>query len=128
MDANNHDEWFLDPGPLSPWIDQFAAELSGQGHTPLTIYGYTSAARHFAMWLNGEAIPVSTIDDNVVRRFASHRCRRPGGRQWQRISPNYALRAKRFATFLQQTGVASASVQYPLPSVSPFPLLDDYQD
>ena len=128
MATNNHDDWFLDPGPLSPWIDKFAADLSVQGHTPLTIYGYTSAARHFAMWLNGEAIPVSAIDDNVVRRFADHRCRCPGGRQWRIISPKYALRAKRFATFLQQEGVASAPVQSLVPSVSPFPLLDDYRE
>jgi len=92
------------------------------------MYGYTAAARHFAMWLNGEAIPISAIDDIVVRRFADHCCRCPGGRQWQRISPYYALRAKRFAIFLQQAGVASASLQSVSPPVSSFPLLDDYQD
>ena len=28
MDANNRNHWFLDPGPLSPWIDEFAADCS----------------------------------------------------------------------------------------------------
>jgi hypothetical protein len=28
MDANNRDRWFVDPGPLSPRIDKFAADLA----------------------------------------------------------------------------------------------------
>jgi site-specific recombinase XerD len=123
MDANNRDRWFLDPGPLSPWIDKFAADLAAQRYTPLTIEGYTASARHFATWLGSAGIPMDAIDDNVVRRFAEHRCRCPGGRQWQSISSNYWRRAKRFCTFLQRAGVARAPVKV----VSPHPLLDDYQ-
>jgi len=128
MDANNRHHWFLDPGPVSAWIDQFPAGLAAQGYTPLTIDGYTASARHFAIWLNGEGIPISAIDDNVVRRFAAHRCRCPGGRQWRKVSPKYAQRAKRLCIFLQQSGVASATVQSVSPLVSRFPRLDDYQD
>lgn len=123
MDANNRDHWFLDPGPLLPWIDEFAADLAAQRYTPLTIDGYTASARHFAAWLGIAGIPIDAIDDNVVRRFAEHRCHCPGGRKWQRVSPNYWRRARRFVVFLQQAGVARA----PLKVVSPFPLLDDYQ-
>jgi len=124
MNGNNRGHWFLDPGPLSPWIDQFASSLAAQRYTPLTIYGYTASARHFARWLAGEAIPINAIDDNVVRRFAEHRCQCPGGRQWQGVSPSYWRRAKRFFIFLQQAGVAPASPR----AVSTFPPLDDYQD
>ena len=81
MDANNRARWFLDSGPLAPWIDKFAAELAAQRYTPLTIAGYTASARHFATWLGSAGIPMDAIDDNVVRRFAEHRCRCPGGRQ-----------------------------------------------
>ncbi|MCI1270649.1 MAG: site-specific integrase [Sphingobium sp.] len=123
MDANNRDRWFLDPGPLLPWIDKFAADLAAQRYTSLTIEGYTASARHFATWLGSAGIPIDAIDDNVVRRFAEHRCRCPGGRQWQSISSNYWRRAKRFCTFLQRAGVARA----PLKVASPHPLLDDYQ-
>jgi len=123
MDANNRDHWFLDPGPLLPWIDEFAADLAAQRYTPLTIDGYTASARHFAAWLGIAGIPIDAIDDNVVRRFAEHRCHCPGGRKWQRVSPNYWRRARRFVVFLQQAGVART----PLKIVSPFPLLDDYQ-
>lgn len=82
MDANNRNHWFLDPGPLSSWIDQFAADLAAQRYTPLTIEGYTASARHFAAWLGSAGISIDVIDDDVVRRFAEHRCRCPGGRQW----------------------------------------------
>ncbi|MDX0524628.1 hypothetical protein GOC82_27635 [Sinorhizobium medicae] len=37
MDANNRNHWFLDPGALSTWIEQFAADLAAQRYTPLTI-------------------------------------------------------------------------------------------
>jgi len=123
MDANNRDRWFLDPGPLSTWIDHFAVDLATQRYTPLTIDGYTTSARHFAAWLGAEAISINAIDDEVVSRFAEHRCRCPGGRQWQSISPNYWRRAKRFCAFLQRAGVARA----PLKVALRHPLLDDYQ-
>lgn len=123
MDADNRDNWFLDPGPLSQWIDQFAAELAAQKYAPLTIGNYTDSARHFSVWLGDAGISIDTIDDDVVRRFAEHQCRCPGGRQWLRVSPKYSRRARRFVGFLQRAGVARP----PLTVASPYPLLDDYQ-
>ncbi|MCP3420141.1 site-specific integrase [Bradyrhizobium brasilense] len=123
MDANNRNHWFLDPGPLSPWIDQFSADLAAQRYTSLTIGNYTDAARHFVVWLGSAGIPIDLIDDDVVRRFAEHRCRCPGGRQWLRVSPKYSRRAGRFVVFLQRVRVARP----PLKVASPYPLLDDYQ-
>jgi site-specific recombinase XerD len=123
MDVNNRGHVFLDPGPLSPWIDHFAADLSVQRYAPLTIEGYTASARHFAAWLGSAGVPIDTIDDDVVHRFAEHRCQCPGGRQWQSVSPDYWRRARRFFVFLQRAGVARA----PLKVASPCPLLDDYQ-
>ncbi|WP_244491081.1 tyrosine-type recombinase/integrase [Paramesorhizobium deserti] len=123
MGANSRNHWFLDPGPLSSWIDQFANELAAQRYTPLTIEGYTASARHFAAWLGSAGISIDVIDDDVVRRFAVHRCRCPGARQWLRISPKYSRRAGKFVVFLQRAGVALP----PLKVVSTYPLLDDYQ-
>lgn len=123
MNANNRNQWFLDPGPLSPWIDQFAADLAAQRYTPLTIEGSTASARHFAAWLGSAGIPIDLVDDDVVRRFAEHRCRCPGTRRWPRISPKYSRRAGQFVAFLQRTGVA----QPPLKVASRYPVLDDYQ-
>ncbi|MDF3854842.1 tyrosine-type recombinase/integrase [Paracoccus sp. P2] len=124
MDANNRNHWFLDPGPLSSWIDQFAADLAAQRYTPLTIEGYTASARHFAAWLGSAGIAIDDIGDDVVRRFAEHRCRCPGGRRWLRVSPKYSRRAGRFVVFLQRKGVARPSVKV----ASSYPLLDDYRN
>lgn len=123
MDANNHDH-FLDPGPLSPWIERFGAELAHQRYTPLTIGGYTAAARHFAAWLFSAGISVDAIDDDVLHRFAGHRCECPGGRRWKCISPKYWRRARRFYTFLQQAGVVRVAPK----AKAAYPLLDDYQN
>src|SRR5690554_995052 len=106
MDANNRNRWFLDPGPLSLWVDQFGADLAAQRYTPLSIGNYTDAARHFAAWVNSVGIRADLIDDDTVRRFAEHRCRCPGARRLHRISPRYSRRAGRFVVFLQQAGVA----------------------
>jgi site-specific recombinase XerD len=123
MGVNNRGHAFLDPGPLSPWIDRFAADLSVQRYAALTIEGYTASARHFAAWLGSAGVPIDTIDDDAVHRFAEHMCQCPGGRQWQRVSPDYWRRARRFFVFLQRAGIARA----PLKVASPYPLLDDYQ-
>jgi len=123
MDANSRNHRFLDPGALSSWIDRFADELAAQRYTPLTIEGYTASARHFAAWLGRAGISIDVIDGDVVRRFAEHRCRCPGGRQWLRISPKYSRRAGRFVVFLQGAGVVCP----PLKIASPYPLLDGYQ-
>ena len=122
MGINICDHMFLNPGTLSPWIDQFAVELAAQRYTALTIEGYTASARHFAAWVDSQAISIGAIDDDVVRRFAGHRCKCPGGRRWQSISPQYGRRAKRFFVFLRRIGVASP----PQEVSSPYPLLDDY--
>jgi hypothetical protein len=65
MGTNNRSQWFLEPGPLSPFIDEFAAELTAQRYSLLTIEGYTASARHFAAWLGGEGISSAAIDDDV---------------------------------------------------------------
>ncbi|WP_247877678.1 tyrosine-type recombinase/integrase [Brucella pituitosa] len=123
MDANNRNHRFLDPGPFSSWIDRFAEELAAQRYAPLTIEGYTASARHFAAWLCKAGISIDVIDDNIVRSFAEHRCRCPGGREWPRISPKYSRRVRRFVFFLQRAGVVCP----PLKIASPYPLLDGYQ-
>ncbi|WP_211236001.1 tyrosine-type recombinase/integrase [Leisingera aquimarina] len=123
MTDQYRNRWFLDPGPVSLWIDQFADELGAQRYSPLTIEGYRASARHFAVWLESTGIPMVSVDDGVVRRFAEHQCQCPGGRRWQHVSPKYARRARRFVVFLQGAGVAPP----PLKAAPEFPLLDDYQ-
>jgi site-specific recombinase XerD len=125
MRDEDHCRWFLNPGPLAPWIDRFSAELVSRHYSRLTISGYTDAARHFAAWMNSTSTPIQLVDADALRHFADHRCECPGGRRWSRISTQYFRRAKRFHTFLQKIGVAPAPV---LSASAPaYPLLDDYQ-
>jgi site-specific recombinase XerD len=123
METNSRKHWFLDPGTLSSRIDQFAADLAAQRYTQLTIGNYTDAARHFAAWLDITGISVDAIDDDVVCRFANHKCGCPGGRQSSHVSKKYARRAGQFVVFLQRAGVTRP----PVPVASPYPLLDKYE-
>ena len=123
MDTQNRNRWFLNPGPVLSWIDQFAAELAAQRYSPLTIDGYRASARHFVVWLEGVCISIDDVDDGVLRRFASHQCRCPGGRRWQHVSQKYARRAGRFVAFLRHAGVAPPAPK----AASEYPLLDEYQ-
>ncbi|MCY1226999.1 hypothetical protein D9M69_294630 [compost metagenome] len=102
-----HNYWFLESGPLSSWIDQFADDLAAQRYTPLTIEGYTASARHFAAWLGSAGSSIDVIDDDVVRRFAGHRCGCPGARQWLRISPKYSRRAGKFVVVSPEYAVVA---------------------
>ena len=95
---------FLDAGVLASSVDAFAASLAAQGHTALVVGDYIRTARHLGHWLTCQGIAPGQVDDRVLLRFAAHRCRCPGGRQWHRISQSYVTRAKRFVAFLQDRG------------------------
>ena len=59
------------------------------------------------------------IDDEVIARFAKHRCRCPGIRQSRYLSAQYVNRARRFVDFLIEEGIAQ-----PTASVSTSPTND----
>ncbi len=65
----------MDAGELTPWVNQFAEELTLLRYSPLTIQGYTDCARHFAAWLAIEKVELGFIDHDILGRFAKHRCR-----------------------------------------------------
>lgn len=90
----------LDAGPLQPLIDVFVAELRARRHTALTASNYENSARHFAGWLCCSRIQLGQVDEDVVQRFAKHRCRCPGARRQKGISSKYARRVRRFIRFL----------------------------
>jgi site-specific recombinase XerD len=104
----------MDAGPLQPLIGTFVAELQARRHTSLTISGYEHSARHFAGWLCRSNIDLSQVDEDVVRRFAGHRCRCPGGRRQDHVSAKYVRRVRRFLRFLAD-GRALATVAAPGP-------------
>jgi site-specific recombinase XerD len=98
----------MDAGRLRPFVDAFVGMLRARRHTPLTVAGYDDSARHFAHWLCRSRIEFSQVDEDVVQRFARHRCRCPGGRRQDRLSRKYVRRVRRFARFLVERGVLTA--------------------
>jgi site-specific recombinase XerD len=98
----------MNAGSLQPLIDAFTAELKDRRHTPLTISGYENSARHFADWLCRRNIDIGHVDEDVIRRFAGHRCRCPGGRRQDRVSVKYVRRVRRFLAFLVDRQVIAA--------------------
>ena len=94
-------EVFLNAGALAPFTEAFRAFLAARGHTALVVSDYIRSARHFGHWLSLEGIARENVDDDVVKRFATHRCRCPGGRRCRRVSRRYAARVRRFVKFLQ---------------------------
>ncbi|WP_027994006.1 tyrosine-type recombinase/integrase [Sinorhizobium meliloti] len=99
----------MDPGKLRPFLEAFTSRLLNLGHTRLTVSGYEASARHFGQWLQSTKFAITEIDDDVVRRFAQHRCRCPGSRQADRLSAKYVNRARRFIGFLVEYGAVTPS-------------------
>jgi len=95
----------MDAGDIGPLVLAFVNHLTGFGHTSLTVAGYEASARHFAHWLTRSRIEVRDVDDEVIQRFAWHRCRCPGIRQQGGLSAKYVKRARRFIEFLAKRGI-----------------------
>jgi integrase/recombinase XerD len=95
----------MDAGDIGPLVVALANHLSALGHTRLTVTGYEASARHFAHWLMRSRIEVGDVDDDVIQRFARHRCRCPGTRLQHRLSAKYVNRTRRFVEFLAERGI-----------------------
>lgn len=95
----------MDAGDLAPLVTEFMAHPRALGHSCLTVSNYEGSARHFACWLIRERRAVGNVDEDVVSRFARHRCRCPGIRRVKGVSEKYARRARRFVDFLGERGI-----------------------
>lgn len=84
-------------------VAAFIDDLRGT-HAPGTLWGYMGAARHFLLWLARRRIPLSSVDDTAVERFARHRCRCPRYRSQALKDPLYISHVRRFVRFLEERG------------------------
>ena len=100
----------LDAGALQTFIDAFVHQLQGERHTALTISNYENSARHFADWLCSSNIQLDQVGEDIILRFAEHRCECPGNRRLASVSPRYVRRVRRFIRFLVHRGVLTAMV------------------
>lgn len=58
-------------------VDDFRRYLCKQGYAEGTIKHYGHSCRHFVVWLGQRQIALANIDDDVVERFAVHKCECP---------------------------------------------------
>jgi integrase/recombinase XerD len=103
----------MDAGDIEPLVAAFVSYLSALGYTGLTGTNYENSARHFAHWLTQSRIDLADVDDDVIRRFARHRCRCPGLRRQDRLSTKYLKRTRRFVQFLAERGIVRRKVTSP---------------
>ena len=91
----------LKPGFLSRHLDVYLETLKGRGYTALTMGSYYDAVCHFSHWSQKWHLSLEDLSDAALTRFARHRCRCPGQRRQQSISPQYARRVRRFVVQLR---------------------------
>jgi integrase/recombinase XerD len=103
----------MDAGDIEPLVAAFVNHLSALGYTGLTATNYENSARHFAHWLTQSHIDVADVDDDVIRRFARHRCRCPGIRRRDRLSIKYVKRTWQFVEFLAERGIVRRKATSP---------------
>ena len=104
-------EWVnIGPDTQDTVAAEFVSHLKGLGHTDLTLTGYRDGARHFCEWLRRSGVAIDAVDDDVVERFARHRCKWSRGRWHNRPSFKYVRRVQRFVRFLTDRGLTRATV------------------
>jgi site-specific recombinase XerD len=108
----------MDAHELTTSLGKFARHLADLGHTPLTVAGYSDGVRHFGEWLHRIGVCPAQIDDDIVARFARHRCRCPGVREHRCLSAKYVIRVRRFVAFLAGEGMITLASPVHAPSVN----------
>jgi integrase/recombinase XerD len=108
----------MDAQELTTPLKKFTSHLRDLGHTPLTVAAYSDSVRHFGAWLSRVEVGPAQIDDQIVARFARHRCRCPGIRKHRRLSVKYITRVRRFVAFLAREGIITPSLSTPTPTVN----------
>jgi site-specific recombinase XerD len=115
----------LKPGFLSCHLESFLRDLERRGYTALTAKGYADSVCHFAHWAQRRHLGVEALSDQELTRFGRHRCRCPGGRRQDSVSPKYVRRVRRFVRYLRAEGLITTAA--PRPSVdTPTPLADEF--
>ena len=91
----------LKPGFLSDHLSVYLESLEGRGYAALTMRGYYDAVCHFSYWAQKCHLTLEDLSDEVLTRFARHRCRCPGQRRQHSISLEYTRRVRRFVVHLR---------------------------
>src|SRR6516225_6857158 len=80
----------------------------GTGSGAFLLHG--SAARRFLTWLERRRIPLTSVDDTAVSRFARHRCRCSRYSPRMLVCPEYVGGVRRFVRFMDIVGIFPSSM------------------
>jgi integrase/recombinase XerD len=122
LDVSNR---FFQPGFLSSHLEMYLQDLRHRGYTPLTVKFYAISVCHFAQWVQTQQLTLEELSDEVLSRFARHRCRCLGGRRNRSVSRKYVKRVERFVRYLREAGLIAAVQPTPLTAALP-PLAEEF--
>jgi site-specific recombinase XerD len=91
-------------GPLVPHLDAFAAVLSGQGYSRLTIKVKIRVISKFSHWLQKRHLLIEGINKSCINKFIRYRIKS------NLLRSGDELALKQFITFLCEEGILSAFV------------------
>lgn len=102
-------------GCFDAHLGDYSKDLSTEGYSPVTWRGHYSEAEHFSCWLRFSRQLGRDIDDDVIERFAQHRCRCPITRKRAKLAEPTGQKhrrrgARRFVGFLRARGVLKPAV------------------
>jgi hypothetical protein len=104
-------------------LEEFATELIASGYAVLSARDYVRSAAHLGRWMDAGGIDLDQLRDEVIGRFARHRCGCSGSsRHGRRPSQRYVARAERFVRHLRSRGRVSAGTEG-RPRAVPAPLV-----
>ena len=98
----------MNPGPVAPYLEGFAAQMASVGHTSFTINGYLSSAIHFGGWVEASGLNFADVNEETIKAFGAHHCQCAGRRSQKHVSRKYTARVQRFAEYLRQQGAIRA--------------------
>ena len=91
-------------GPLVPHLDAFAAVLSGQGYSRLTIKVKIRVISKFSHWLQKRHLLIEDINKSCINKFIRYRIKS------NLLRSGDELALKQFITFLCEEGILSTFV------------------
>jgi integrase/recombinase XerD len=101
-------------------LKRFLAYLHDRGHARLTIQTYVHAAESFLRWLQRHRLPLATVDESIVRRFA---CRQ---RKTSRPRANVHASLRHLLRHLREARRIAPRANVSTPAIER--ILSDYED
>ncbi len=92
-------------GPLVPYIDAFAKQLSEQGFKQYSISPQVRLMAKFSRWLKANHIGLESVTDEHAQRFLSRSPRRKS------VSEGYFAAIRRLMAFLRQLSAIPEQIQ-----------------